>query len=311
MANTFIKSERIVSTMLGVLSREVVLPQLVWRDAGGDFRGAKNDTVSIRLPAYTNANTRTLRAGTPITVEELDETKVDVTLDTDVYKAIGVSLEELTLDVENFERQVAVPATESVARGIEDALATEMNGATYQSNIEIDVADPYLALIDARIALNKANVPPGGRFLAVGSDIEAAILKSDRLSKFDQSGSDTALREASIGRIAGFTAVSVPGLEPDIAVAAHQTAFVLSTRAPSVPQGAVTGATRSALGFSMTAIQDYDFINTSDRFAAHVFMGTNTVMDRGTLDTDGRFVPSADGTATPILVRAVKLVNLV
>lgn len=311
MANTFIKSERIVSTMLGVLSREVVLPQLVWRDAGGDFRGAKNDTVSIRLPAYTNARTRTLRAGTAITVDELDETKVDVTLDTDVYKAIGVSLEELTLDVESFERQVAIPATESVARGIEDALATEMNGATYQTTVEVDEADPYLALIDARIALNKANVPAGGRFLAVGSDIEAAILKSDRLSKFDQSGSDTALREASIGRIAGFTAVSVPGLDPGIAIAAHQTAFVLSTRAPSVPQGAVTGSTRSALGFSMTAIQDYDFINTTDRFAAHVFMGTNTVADRGTLDTEGRFVPSADGTAAPILVRAVKLVNLV
>lgn len=308
MANTFIKAERIVSTMLGVLQRDLVLPNLVWKDPPEvNFVGAKNDTVTIRLPAYTNARTRTLRAGTPLTVDELDETSVDLKLDTDVYKAVGVTLEELTLDVVDFERQVAVPATASVARGVEDALALEMAAADYETDVLIDEDDPYLALVDARIALNKANVPIGGRFLAVGSSVEAAILKSDRLSKFDQSGSDTALREASIGRIAGFTAVSVPSLDPDIAIAAHQTAFALVTKAPAVPQGAVTGASRSFGGFSMTAIQDYDFINTKDRFAAHVFAGTGVVKDRGTLDDDGRFVPSDDGTDTPILTRAVRV----
>lgn len=307
MANAFIKAERIVNTMLGVLERELVLPRLVWRDAGGDFAGAKNDTITIRLPAYTIARTRTLRAGTPITVDELDETSVDVTLDTDIYKAIGVSLEELTLDVENFERQVAVPATNAVARKVEDVLAVEMSGATYEVELPITEADPYLDLVDARIALNDASVPMGGRFLAVGSAVEAAILKSDRLSKFDQSGSDSALREATIGRIAGFTAVSVPGLDPDVAIAAHQTAFVLSLKAPTVPQGAVTGASRSANGVAMTAIQDYDFINTKDRFAAHVFAGTGVVEDKGTIDANGKFQPTEDGDDPAILVRAVKL----
>ncbi len=96
MANTFIKATKVVRTALGVLERETVLPNLVWRDAGGDFAGAYGDTISLRVPAYTMARTRTLRAGTPIQVDELTETKVDVTLDTDVYKGINVSDENLS-----------------------------------------------------------------------------------------------------------------------------------------------------------------------------------------------------------------------
>lgn len=313
MANALIKAERIVRTSLGILERDVVLPRLVWRDAVGDFSGAKNDTISIRLPAYMNARRRTLRANTALVVDELVETVVPVTLDTDVYKAIGVTLEELTLDVESFESQIAVPATNSVGRDLEDLLAEEMEGATYETTLTIALADqtdgwdiwPYL--IDAKIALDRANVPIANRYLACGGNVEAAILKSDRLSKVDQSGSDSALRDATIGRIASFLPVSVPGMDQNVAIAAHKTAFVMSSRAPAVPQGAVTGASRTFNGFGLTAIQDYDFINTKDRFAAHCFVGTNTVMDRGTLDATGRFTPDPAGAADPILVRAVKI----
>lgn len=309
MPNAFIKANRVVNTMLGVLSRDLTLPQLVWKDAFGDFAGALNDTISIRVPAYgATSHTRGLRAETAITVDRLEETKVDVTLDTDVYKAVGVSLGELTLDVSNFEQQVAVPVTAAVARGVEDALSTTLDGAAYNTDLALNEADPYLSLVDARIALNKANVPAEGRSLAVGSDVEAAILKSDRLSKFDNSGSDTALRENTIGRIAGFTAVSVPGLDPSTAIAFHRTAFVLTMRAPTVPQGAVTGASRSFQGVAMTAIQDYDFINTVDRFAAHVFIGTDVVKDRGAFDSAGRFVPTAtQAGGSELVVRAVRL----
>ena len=311
--NTYVKAARIVNTMVGVLSRDLTVPQLVWKDGFGDFAGALDDTITLRVPAYaTAARTRNLRAGvdSPLVVDKLEETKVAVTLDTDIYKAHGVTLGELTLDVSDFEQQIAVPTASSVARGVEDAIVAEMNGATYHTDLALDEADPYLSLVDARLALNKANVPAEGRALVVGSDVEGAILKSDRLSKFDQSGSDSALRENTIGRMAGFTVVSVPGLDPGVAIAFHRTAFALAMRAPQVPQGAVTGASRSFQGVAMTAIQDYDFINTTDRFAAHVFVGTNIVRDHGTFDSHGRFVPAATddaGTGDLEFVRAVRL----
>lgn len=307
MANEFIKATKVVNAALGVLEREIVLPNLVWRDAGGSFKGAKDDTISLRVPAFMNARTRTMRAGTPVTIDELDETKVDVTLDTDVYKAIGISDEEMTLDIVDFGVQVLNPAMGSVGRKVEDTLATTMEGADYEVEIDLDEDDPYLGLVDARIALNDASVPAGQRFLAVGSSVEAAILKSDRLSKFDQSGSDTALREALIGRIAGFTAVSCQGLDPDMAVAAHKTAFVLSMQAPVVPDGVTWGESQTFNGLAMRVIKDYDFVNTRDRLLADVFVGSNVVEDAGTIDGNGKFVASEDGEDEPILVRAVKL----
>lgn len=308
MANTYIKATRVVRTALGQLEREIIMPSLVWRDAGGNFKGVKDDTISLRLPAYTVARTRTLRAGTPITVDELDEVKVDITLDTDVYKAVGVTDENMTLDIVDFADQVSTPIVRAVARGVEDAVIAEMEDATYAQTVYVDSDDPYLALVDARVALNDARVPMGDRFLAVGSEIEAALLKSDRLSRYDGAGDNSALREATIGRIAGFTAVSAPALDPATCIAAHRTAFCLSMQAPVVPDGASWGTTETFNGMALRMLKDYDFTNTTDRVLGDVFIGTATTKDRGAFDGNGKFVPDAD--ASPILVRAVKVTLL-
>lgn len=297
MANGFIKATRVVNTALGVLNREVVLPQLVWRDAAGNFAGAKDDTISIRVPSTTSARRRTMRTGGAVVVDELNETKVDVTLNTNIYKAVGVSLEEQTLDVTDFEAQVSNPATEAVGREVEDLLAEEMSGATYRAGthtLALDASDPWQTIVQARTALNKSRVPAAGRYLAVGADAEEVLLKSDRLSKLDVAG-DGALREASLGALAGFrNVVSVPGLDPDVIIAFHMTAFVLSMQAPAVPRGAVTGASRAWNGLAMTAIQDYDQTNMKDRFVLHTFAGTNNVTDFGHFDAEGRWIPGQD-----------------
>lgn len=306
MANEFIKATKVVNAGLGVLAREVVLPSLVWRDAGGNFAGARDDTISLRVPAYTNARTRTLRTGT-ITTDNLEETKVDVTLETDVYKGVAITDEELTLDITDFGVQILNPCTSAVARGVEDAVVSEMQSAQYAVGLDADRADPWETLIDARVALNNANVPMEGRVLACGSGFEADLLKSDRLSTYQLAGSSDVLREATIGRIAGFTAISVPGLDPDWAIAFHRTAFVLSMQAPAVPDGVSWGSTGTYNGFAMRVLKDYDFGNVRDRFLANVFVGTSTVKDHGVIDGNGKFQPNADEQAR--LVRAVKVVR--
>lgn len=309
MANAFIKAEQVVAQMLGVLDRDTVLAQFTWRDLKADkFRGAKNDTVTLSVPAFTEARTRTMRGGAAIVVDELEETSVDVKLDTHVYKAVGVSDEEMTLDIVNFGEQVTAPAMGSVVRKVDDAVGSEMATASPEVEIALDEDDPYIGLVDARLALNLHSVPASQRFLAVGANIEGAILKSDRLSKFDTSGSSDALREAIIGRIAGFTAVTAIGLDPDVAIAAHQTAFPLALVAPEIPAGASWGEKRTYRGLQLRTLRDYDPTGSSgpvDRLLTDTFMGTATTLDHGTLDDDGRFVPDPD--EDPILVRAVKL----
>jgi len=334
VANSFIKPERIAAQALGLLEREIVLPALMWRNAGGDFAGAAGDTITIRVPARTTARTRVLRGarayntsvtsadGTTdtnvagagiITMDELTETSVDVTLDTDVYNAIPITDEELTLDITDFGRQIAEPQVRAIAEGVENAVVAEMTGAPFHPDHQLYFdpeatattgVGPYDALVDARVLLNKANVPRNERYLVVGSDWEGVILKSDDLHEADKSGSDSALRDADIGRIAGFSRVIVSNALPsDQAIAFHRTAFVLGMRAPAVPAGASFGASRSAFGLSMRWIRDYDFRNVQDRSLFDVYIGTNHVADGPEADPDG----AGPGTTGPSVVRAVKL----
>ena len=306
MANTFIKATRVASAALGLLEREIVLPALVWRDAGGDFRGAGGDTITMRVPARTVARTRTLRgartAGSEgtgiITMDDLTETSVDVTLDTDVYNAVPITDEELSLDIVDFGAQILEPQVRAVAEGVENAVAAEMTGATYPTTLTVDTADPYKTLVDAHVALNKVNVPRTERFAVVGADLEAVILKSDHLARVDQSGSDAALRRAEIGQLARFPIYVSNALPAGEGYAFHRTAYVLGMRAPMVPDGATFGASRSAFGLAMRWLRDYDFRNVQDRSLVDTYIGTNIVAD----GADG-----ADVDTDPDFVRAVKL----
>ena len=314
MANTFVNAEKVVRTGLGLLERELVLPRLVWRDAGGSFRGAKDDTISIRVPAYLTHRTRVMRSPTALVFDELAETKVDVTLDTHVYKGIRISDEEMTLDIVDFSEQVTMPAARAVARGVEDTVATAITGATYpaDSQVVIDEAAPLAAVLRARRLLNDANVPFEGRVLLLGSAVEELILGTNLLTQVDTSGSDSALRDAIIGRLRGFTVVTSNAIPPGEAYAFHRTAFALALQAPVVPAGASWGDSVAAGGIAMRALRDYAPEATggpSDRLLVDVFAGADVVTDEGEFDENGKFVPwDGDGHEPDgVLTRAVKL----
>lgn len=315
MASTFIKAGRIASAALGLLEREIVLPGLVWRDAGGDFSGAAGDTISIKVPARTQARTRPLRGTRPtasegagiITMDELTETKVDVTLDTDVYNAVPITDEELTLDIQDFGSQILEPQVRAVAEGIENAVAAEMTGATYAVNLTFDSADPYKTLVDAHVALNKVNVPRTERVVVAGADVEALILKSDHLSRVDQSGSDAALRRAEIGRMSNFPIYVTNALPSNVAFAFHRTAYVLGVRAPAIPAGASFGASQRFGSMALRWIRDYDFRNVQDRSLVDTYIGTSIVADGANevqtvtvtgSPTGGTFTLTYDGQTT-------------
>lgn len=288
MANSFLKATRIAAAALGLLQREIVLPSLVWRDAGGDFAQAFGDTISIRVPARTNARSRTLRTDRPTTSEgagiiqmdELTETKVDVTLDEDIYNAVAVTDENLTLDILNFGQQILTPQVRAVAEGLENKLAAQMTGSPTATSLTLDTADPYKTLVDARVAMNKANVPMSERTCVVGADLEGVFLKSDHIAQAQQSGSDSALRDAIIGRVAGFGNIYVSNaLPPDVGYCFHRTAYVLSLRAPAIPDGASYGNSQAFSGLAMRWLRDYDFRNVQDRSLIDVYAGTNIIAD--------------------------------
>jgi hypothetical protein len=324
VANTFLKPSVIARTTIGLLYRELVVARTVWTDAvnPGEFSGALNDTVNMRIPARRTARKRTLRAGTAIVNDASVEFSQPVQLTTDVYNGAPITDEELTLDIVDFGSQILMPQIQAVAEGVEDEIVDEIEGATYPAGLTLNPdhteflvsgkTDWFLVAARAARLLDDNYVPVSGRTLLVGSAVKEEIITSDRWTRNDSNGAAAAdvLTERRVGRIADFDVVYSPSIDEDAAYAYHRTAFVLATRAPLVPRGATAATVRSAGpvqgdtgfygGLSVRWLSDYDYTNTTDRSLVNTWVGTATV-----LDPDAPTNPAS----TKSLKRAVKIVN--
>ncbi len=303
MASTYLKATVIGKAMIDLLMRELVVARTVWTDAisAVEWEGAFGDTVTVRVPARRTARTRVLRAGTPITNDDSNEFGVPVTLDTDVYNGANITDEQLTLDIADFGAQVLKPQITAVAEGVEDAISAQIAGATYEADMTID-ADSFTSTSDhdwykianrARRLLNDKNVPKANRWMLVGSAVEEEMLNNDKFIRFDSVGAsaEDALREATLGRIAGFTVLQSNAIPDTDAYAYHRSAFILATKAPALPRGAAmaqaitlgqsssAGAQSGLNGINARWLMDYDYSNTTDRSLVDTYVGTAQVGD--------------------------------
>lgn len=288
MAHSFIKPTVVVDTAIKLLQREIVLPQLVWLNGIGDFAGKYQDTITIRVPARTTANTRAFRgtgSARNLVTSDLTENAIPVTLDHDVYHAVSLTDEELTFDINDFAAQVLNRQIRAVAEELENGLATTIVGANYAQNnnrVDIDGASKiFEAIVDARRKLNDAYVDRNGRVLVVGSAIEAAFLKSSVFNRYDSTGDspNSALRQAIIGDVAGLQVVVSDALPHGEAYMFHPTAFIMATRPPAAPRGATFTAAASAAGLAARWLMDYDYSSTTDRSLVDTFVGYQSVVD--------------------------------
>lgn len=296
MANSFLKPSVIAAAALGLLERELVLPRLMWRMGIEDFRGAANDTVTVRVPARTTAREYEWRTrSAPIVLDELSETSIPVTLSKHPYSAVAVTDEELTLDITSFGEQVLRPQVRAVAEKLETYAYAAMNGADLHwpviapgagdspggggttAEYDNDAKDILVALVEARRRLNVMNVPVAGRVIVVGADIEAILLNGSQLLDASAAGSDGALRDAQIGRLYGMPIFTSNALPTDEAWVFHPTAFVLAVVAPVVPDGVTMGSSQSFEGLAMRWIRDYDPNYLRDRSVVSAFAGYASV----------------------------------
>src|SRR5690554_3781142 len=300
----------IASAAIALLERDSILAGTVWRDAAADFAGKKDDTISIRLPAYAVANKRTLRANATRNRSTLYERKVDITLDTDLHVDVPLTDENQTLDVQSIVRQVVAPATGAIIRAIDEEIAGVMEGASYAVTLDWG-SDPYAALVDARVALDDHNVPDVGRFLVVGTEVQAQLLKDELLVQANTSGSTQTLRRGVIGQVAGFDVLASKTIAPDVGFAYHRTAFALAARAPVVPSGVAWGQSVASDGFAVRVMQHLTQDDSKDlvNMVFHdTWIGVNVVTDNGTIDENGKFVPSVNPSeGSDLFVRAVAI----
>lgn len=281
-------SQGISGVAIELLTRSLVLPNTVTRIPGSDFAGANGDTITVRVPQPGSARTQPT-PGATITYDDVSEIAVDVTL-SHLYHAKRITDEELSLELQDFARQVTRVQTDAVATGAEDELAAAMNALAADDSFALTAseADTIETILAARTFLGDNNTPPGDRFLAVSSEIAARILSTDLLVRADQSGSTSALREAQIGRIFGMTVVESNALDAGTAVAYHRSGFAFANRTPVRPRGATDSATATVGGVGLRHIFQYQPDILSDASVVSTFAGAAAVWEDGATATDNR-----------------------
>jgi hypothetical protein len=308
------KPEKVVRLALAIMERRLVSPYISTRipDAGNVFNGAKDDTVTLdvgRLKAVARDYEWRTRTA-PIVMDDIQgEGKMAFKLDKHVVSATGLTLEQLTLDEINLVTEVVGPQAEAVADDLEAKTLAKFATIPWKRSIAFDAADdPHLVAIEARRLLDADKVAPRqGRVYLIGSNVEAAWLATDRLSKYESTGQEgtPALRDAIIGRLSGAPVISMMELDPNFVWYGHPSALAVANVAPVVPRGATVGVRSvSRKGFAGTWILDYDPNFARDRSVFHAFAGFTDVRDER--DANGDLIdPTGEDYATAKNVRGI------
>lgn len=273
MPNTFLTPDIIAREALMVLRNNAVMANLVHRDYSSEFVAGVGDTVTIRKPATFEAKEY---AGS-ITVQDANETGVAVKMDKHLDVSFAVTSKQLTMDIEDFSKQLLVPAMQAFADKVDQYLlglkADITNNVPATDVVQNDV-------IDARAYLTKAAAPLTERRFVYGSDTETKLLKTDLFISAEKVGDEgTALREASLGRKYGMDfyvdqnvdTVGVAGM------AFHKNAFAFVTRPLALPQGAAKAAIVDYDGFGLRVVQDYDINTKTDTISIDMVCGVKTL----------------------------------
>lgn len=293
MANVFIKPDLIVDSALGMLQDTLVLPNLVSLNPfATDFSGLLNDTITVRIELPTTADEFSLRAtggARTLNLHYLDETTIQVTLDTNVYNAVPITDEEWTLDIESFALKVLARQVRAVRDRIEFKLSKQIYNAPYTSLVQAGSDSVYDAMVKAGTSLNQQRVPKPGRNMVVGSSVYEALLLDDRFTRYDSAGdaSAAALQEARVSRVAGLNIFQVDTIPNGSAFLFHPTAFIMVSRAPKQPISTVRGADAGIDGIAMRWLSTYSQDDWADLSVLNTYLGLENVIDPAYTDDFG------------------------
>ncbi|QDK03181.1 major capsid protein [Streptomyces phage TuanPN] len=295
MTHSVIKPEKIAATAAVALEQALVVPALFQREGIDQFKGAKDDTINVKVEGVLPFRTYDWRSGQvggpnanggvrkAIEFDEYTEKTVAVSFGGNIYSAVALTDEQRDFDLNGWAKLVS-KQTEAISRGLERGAVDHLLAQDYAVTLGGAVAQRTLrsVLIRARDVLNKFMVPKEGRVLLVGSDWEVALLEDEKLNLASNVGDAeavAALHEATIGRRFGFDIVVSQEIPADAAFALHRSAFIFATGAPTVPQS-VTGGSASANGVAVRWLQDYDALHLTDRSVINTYKGFREVKDQ-------------------------------
>lgn len=330
VVNGILHADKVAAAALANIENAAVLAATVTKYPDADFVGALNHTVNIRRPSMLDGEVEGIDAGTPagagartLITESLNESFNSVVLDKHVYSAVALSDAEMSLSITDFSGQVVLPQTDAMVNKLEREVATKLASFPLAETVRIvtdtdgnptagyQEAAQQIRFAIARLSaeLTKNGIPTAGRYLVLGAEISGWLMNDPNLTRQNEAGDGSALRESQIGRLHGFDLVQDHRVDSLTMYAYHPSAIQLVTRAPAVPQGGVTAGVSSADGgYALRWIRDYDSSTASERSFLSAYVGVSVLTDAKRDPATGLVVVDAQGAPVKSILRGVKAV---
>jgi hypothetical protein len=289
-----VKPQKIVNLGTGMLEQELVIPNLFQKEGVDNFKGTENDTYNVKVEGVLPFHDYAFRSGSTgtssapyngrqkVEFDLYNERTYPVSFQGRVYNGVAVTDEQADFDLDRWGKLLS-PQVKAIARGLQRRAVNVLTGQTYPVVIGDAAANLRGAFLEARRVLNKFNVPTEGRYMVVGSDVEALILSDDNLTltaAVSEARAESALADASIGRLFGFHVIVDQTIAADEAYAFSGNGFIFLNAAPSIPASKKgNGATQSLDGISLRWLTSYDDDYFVDRSTLDTYAGFRSVED--------------------------------
>lgn len=199
MPNTFITPSIVAKEALMQLESNMVMANLVHTDYSKEFARV-GDTVTVRKPATFTAKTFL----NEVSAQDITEGSVPVKLDRHRDVTVQVTSKEMTLNIQDFSKQVIEPAMLALATQVDaDLLATGIGGAGKINKATVSPTN-LVDIAELAKALDKNLAPQQNRRMVFSPDHKYRYALTDNLSKVSYAGDNETLRDALLGRVYGF-----------------------------------------------------------------------------------------------------------
>ena len=280
MANNILTPDIIAREALMVLRNNAVMANLVHRDYSDEFVGGVGDTITVRKPATFVAN----EYNGSISVQDATESAVPVVMDKHLDVSFAVTAKQMSLDIEDFSKQLLVPAMQAFADKVDKLLIGLEADATSRHAHTAGVIAPA-DMIAARKFLTENAAPLSDRRFVVGATAEADLLGNELFVSAEKVGdAGTALREASLGRKFGMDCYVDQNIAKNgsytPSIAFHKNAMALVTRPLALPNGAAKAAIVNYDGFGLRVVYGYDMNTKTDTISIDMLCGVKLLDDK-------------------------------
>lgn len=201
MPNNFLEVKNIARQTLPRLVNNLVFPNLVHRDFSNDFVPGLGTKIQVKKPVKLIAEEFNESQG--VKPQGINEESVEVKLDKLATVDVEFSAIQRATNVDDLNRLFLEPAAVALAEKINNDGLDLYKFVPTAVGTAGTTPSELTDLANVRKQLNKQLVPVAGRVGVWDTEADAAFSTVPAIVNAEKSGSTSALREGSIGRVMG------------------------------------------------------------------------------------------------------------